>query len=93
MALDARKDALHFEGYQISDLRTMEPGAITKFDFDRSYTHHVKLVCENEIVVLYVDGLKAHGSRITHSTNGAHIGLFVDGGNATFSNITMKVPA
>ena len=92
MALDARKDALHFEGYQISDLRTMEPGAITKFDFDRSYTHHVKLVCENEIVVLYVDGLKAHGSRITHSTNGAHIGLFVDGGNATFSNITMKLP-
>ena len=93
LCLDARKNALHFEGYQISDLRSMEPGAITKFDFDRSSIHHVKLVCENEIVVMYVDDLKVLGSRITHSTGGAHFGVFADGCNATFSNIKVSVPA
>ena len=93
LCLDGRRDQLHFEGYQITDLRTMEPGSITRFDFDRNSTHHVKLVCENEIVVLYIDDMKALGSRITHSTGGSHIGVFADGCNASFSNITMTLPA
>ena len=92
MALDGRRNVLRFEAYPIESLRAMEPGSITRFDFNRSNTHHLTLVCENEIVVLYVDGLKALGSRITLSTNGAHIGIFVDGGNATFSNIEMRLP-
>ena len=50
------------------------------------------LVCENEIVVLYVDGVKALSSRITHSVDGAHIALFADGCGASFSNIIIKVP-
>ena len=52
----------------------------------------MKLICENEIVVMYVDNLKALSTRITHSVNGAHIGVFADGCSASFSNITMKVP-
>ena len=93
LCLDARKDVLHFEGYDITQLRDMEPGAITRFDFDKSSTHHVKLVCENEIVVMYVDDIKALGSRITHSTGGAHFGVFADGCDAEFSNIKVSVPA
>lgn len=92
LCLDARKDQLHFEGYDLTQLRDTEPGAITRFDFNKSSTHHVKLVCENDIVVLYIDDLKALGSRISHSTNGAHIGVFADGSNATFSNIRMTLP-
>ena len=92
LCLDARKDQLHFEGYDLTQLRDSEPGAITRFDFNKSSTHHVKLVCENDIVVLYIDDLKALGSRISHSTNGAHIGVFADGSNATFSNIRMTLP-
>jgi beta-fructofuranosidase len=91
LCLDASRNVLHYEGYRIEDLATMEPGAITRFDFSKSDTHHVKLVCENEIVVMYVDDVKCLGSRITLSTGGAHIGVFADGCGATFSNITMKL--
>ena len=52
----------------------------------------MKLVCENEIVVLYVDDTKALSSRIGHSIGGAHIGVFADGCSASFDNITMRLP-
>ena len=92
LCLDGRQNLLHYEGYEIADLRTYEPSAITKFDFSLSDTHHVKLVCENEIVVMYVDDYKALSSRITHSIDGAHIGVFADGCSASFENISMKIP-
>ena len=92
LCLDAREDLLHYEGYEIEELRRYEPAAITKFDFSKSETHHVKLVCENEIVILYIDDAKALSSRITHSIDGAHIGVFADGCSATFSNISIKIP-
>ena len=53
----------------------------------------MKLVCENEIVIMYVDDVKALSSRITHSIDGAHIGVFADGCSAEFSNISMKIPS
>ena len=92
LCLDAWENLLHYEGYEITELSQYEPAAITKFDFSRSDTHHVKLVCENEIVVLYIDDAKALSSRITHSTDGAHIGVFADGCSASFSNISIKIP-
>ena len=107
LCLDAKQNLLHYEGYEItdldtmepqaltkfdfSDLDTMEPQALTKFDFSKGGVHHVKLVCENEIVVLYVDDIKALSSRITHSIDGAHIGVFSNGCGASFENITMKL--
>ena len=92
LCLDARWDLLHYEGYELTEIDQMDPMAITKFDFTRSDTHHVKLVCENEIVVLYIDDAKALSSRITHSINGAHIGVFADGCGAEFNNISIKIP-
>ena len=91
LCLDAKQNLLHYEGYEIADLDTMEPQALTKFDFSQGGVHHVKLVCENEIVVLYVDDIKALSSRITHSIDGAHIGVFSNGCGASFENITMKL--
>ena len=92
LCLDARENLLHYEGYEIEDIRRFDPMAVTKFDFTRSDTHHVKLVCENEIVVMYVDDVKALSSRIMHSVDGAHIGVFSDGCSASFSNISIKIP-
>ena len=92
LCLDDFENLLHYEGYEIDELDRLDPAALTKFDFTRNDTHHVKLVCENEIVVLYVDDIKALSSRITHSIDGAHIGVFADGCSASFSNITMKLP-
>ncbi len=91
LCLDARQNVLHYEGYEIQEIRSFDPSAITKFDFTKTGTHHVKLVCENEIVILYVDNVKALSSRITHSINGAHIGVFADGCGASFTNISMKI--
>ena len=93
LCLDAERKLLHYEGYEIEELDVYEPMAFTHFDFSKSDTHHVKLVCENEIVVLYIDDCKALTSRITHSINGAHIGVFAKDCGATFSNISMKIPA
>lgn len=93
LCLDAGRNLLHYEGYEITELADYEPAAYTRFDFSGGGTHHVTLVCENEIVILYVDDVKALSSRIGHSINGAHIGVFSDGCGAAFSNITMKTPA
>ena len=92
LCLDAKWNLLHYEGYEIEELSQYDAAAITKFDFTKADTHHVKLVCENEIVVLYIDDVKALSSRITHSIDGAHIGVFADGCGASFSNISMKIP-
>ena len=92
LCLDAKRNLLHYEGYEITELSQYEPMAVTRFDFSKSQVHHLTLVCENEIVVLYVDDEKALSSRIGHSTNGAHIGVFSEGCDAIFSNITMKIP-
>ena len=70
----------------------MDPQVYTTFDFSSAETHHVTLVCENEIVVTYIDDTKALSTRISHSTGGAHICVFADGCGAEFSNITMRVP-
>ena len=93
LCLDADLNKLHYEGTAIEDLAVMDPTVYTKFDFSSSETHHVTLVCEDEIVVTYIDDTKALSTRISHSTGGAHIGVFADGCGAEFSNITMRVPA
>ena len=93
LCLDAKRGMLHYEGYYPSEISRFEPMALTRFDFTDAEVHHVTLVCENEIVVLYVDDEKALSSRIGHSTDGAHIGVFAEGCGAAFSGITMRVPA
>ena len=92
LCLDAGRNLLHYEGYALTELSDYEPMAITRFDFSENRAHHVTLVCENEIVVLYIDDQKALSSRIGHSTNGANIGVFASDCDAVFSNITMKIP-
>lgn len=90
LCLNAEENLLHYEGTYVQDLAKFPADAYTRFDFEPGTVHHVKLVCENEIVVLYVDDTKALSSRILHSVDGAHIGVFSDGCNAEFSNITWK---
>ena len=92
LCLDARRNLLHYEGLKTTELSKYEPEAVTRLDFSDRESHHVTLVCENEIVVMYVDGEKALSSRISHSISGAHIGVFADGCDAAFSNITVKTP-
>ena len=90
--LDMSRGNIHYEGYEILDLENYDPTAFTRFNFTKSDTHHIKLVCENEIVVFYIDGVKSLSCRIAHSTQGAHIGVFAENASADFQKISMKIP-
>ena len=92
LCLDAKQGLLHYEGLYLDQISKFDPAAFTRFDFSAKEKHHVTLVCENEIVVLYIDDLKALSLRVTHSIGGAHIGVFADGCGASFENITVKTP-
>ena len=92
LCLDAGRNLIHYEGYEIQDLADFDPMAITRFTFEPGAVHHVTLVCENEIVVLYIDDQKALSSRISHSTDGAHLCVFSDGCGASFSEIRIRLP-
>ncbi len=92
LCLNPAENMIHYEGTEIQDLSKYGPEAFTRFNFSNNPVHHVKLICENEIVVLYIDGEKALSSRIKHSIDGAHIALFSYGSDAEFTNLTMKTP-
>lgn len=92
ICLDGRRNLLHYEGYAIDELNYYDPAAINKFDFSRTPTHHVKLVCENEIMVLYIDDMKCLSMRAQDSINGAHLALYSYGCDAAFTNIHMYIP-
>ena len=92
LCLDGEKGIYHYEGNPIEDLAMFEPQVFTHLDFGDGATHHVTMVCENEIVITYIDDVKALSTRIARSTNGAHICVFADGCSAEFSNITMRLP-
>lgn len=90
--LDAGKNLLHYEGTDVTELDKYPAEAYTFFDFSKKDVHHVKLICENEIVVLYIDDEKALSSRVFHSINGAHIGLFAQKDGAQFKDISISIP-
>ena len=90
LCLDGARGQLHYEGNEIEMLTRFAPQAVTQFDFSSGGPWHIKLVCEYEIVVLYINDQKALSSRITHSTGGAHIGLFALDGDAVFENMIIK---
>ena len=90
LCLDAGRNLLHYEGYELAELDDYPPMAVTRFDFSKSPVHHVTLVCENEIVVMYIDDEKALSSRIGHSIDGAHIGVFAENCDATFSGTRQR---
>ena len=92
LCLDTERDMLHYEGTVIEEIDKWDPVALTDFDFEDGAVYHLKLVCENEIVVLYIDDTKALSSRIHHSIDGAHMGVFSDDCGAEFTNITMHLP-
>lgn len=93
LCLDAATNSVHYEGTELEDLSIYGPEGYVYFDFSKTDTHHVQLVCENEVVVLYIDNTVALSSRINRSIDGAHIALFTDGCDGSFRNISAFVPA
>lgn len=92
LCLDANRYQVHYEGIPVDKVDSWDTVSYTRFDFSKSDTHHVKLVCENEIVIVYIDNVKALSTRMYESVKGGHIGLFANGTDAVFTNVTMKIP-
>lgn len=92
LCLDAEKNQVHYEGIPVDKIDLWDSVSYTRFDFSKQDTHHVKLVCENEIVIAYIDDTKALSTRMFESIGGGHIGIFAAGTDAQFENITMMVP-
>lgn len=93
LVLDAKNDSVHYEGCVLSRIPYVEPVIETSFGFEPDKEYHVKLVMENEIVVLYIDDAKALSNRIYKSVDGAHWGIFANGTEAKFRDVVVKKPA
>ncbi|HBA47425.1 MAG TPA: hypothetical protein DCZ91_06435 [Lachnospiraceae bacterium] len=93
LVLDAKNNSIHYEGCVLSRIPYVEPVISTDFIFEPDKEYHVKLVMENEIVVLYIDETKALSNRIYKSVDGAHWGIFANDTDAVFSDIVVRSPA
>ena len=92
LVLDARNQSIHYEGCVLSRIAYVEPLIRTDFAFEPGREYHVKLVMENEIVILYIDDTKALSNRIYKSVDGAHWGIFANNMECTFSDIIVRSP-
>jgi len=92
LVLDAKNQSIHYEGCVLSRIAYVEPVISTDFAFEPGREYHVKLVMENEIVVLYIDDTKALSNRIYRSVDGAHWGIFANNTESAFSNIIVRSP-
>ena len=93
LALDTVHGCLRYEGAALTDLASTDPMVYTTFDFQPGVTHHLKIVAENEILILYIDDQKALSSRVYNSIDGAHLCIFASGMDAVFENLSLSVPA
>lgn len=92
LVLDAKRNCIHYEGCILSRIPYVVPGISTDFAFELGKEYNVKLVVENEIVVLYINDEKALSNRIYKSIDGANIALFTNGTTCTFTDVIKRVP-
>lgn len=93
LVLDAKNQSVHYEGCVLSRIAYVEPMITTSFAFEPDKEYNVKLVMENEIVILYIDDTKALSNRIYKSVDGAHWGIFSSNTESTFRDIVVKKPS
>ncbi|HWT73442.1 MAG TPA: glycoside hydrolase family 32 protein [Mobilitalea sp.] len=89
--LDTKKDLLRYDSSTLARMRYADPSVYSTFHFDEGVTYDVKLVVENEIIVLYMNDTKVLSNRI-YRARGNDWGLFNVGGKTTFSDIKIYVP-
>lgn len=92
LVLDAKNQCIHYEGSVLERMPYVDPLITTDFHFETGKEYRVRLVAENEIMVLYVDDTKALSTRIYKSVDGAHIGFFTNNAEVTISDISMTTP-
>lgn len=58
-----------YDGYQLGGLFETDIRNMQKFDFKAGETYNVKLVVEDEIIIVYVDDMKVLSNRIYNAIN------------------------
>lgn len=92
LALDSKNQVIRFDGSALERMKNLNSANTTDFTFEPDKEYHVKLILENEIVILYLDDTKALSNRIYKSVDGANWGIFAVNSEATFRNISIKTP-
>lgn len=89
--LDIKNDLLRYDKCILERMRYADPITYTAFDFDTNVTYDLKLVVENEIIVLYMNETKVLSNRIYRARNNEW-GIFGIGGKTVFSDIQIFTP-
>ncbi|HHX61313.1 MAG TPA: DUF4975 domain-containing protein [Epulopiscium sp.] len=89
--LDPNKNLLRYDSSILSRMRYAEPVVYSSFEFEEGREYDVKIVVENEIIVLYMDDTKVLSNRI-YKARGNDWGLFSIGGDATLEDIQLLIP-
>lgn len=92
VVVDAKYDALHYEGSVLARMAYVDPLVKTDYRLDPGKTYHLKLVMENEIATLYVDDAKVLCIRVYKAIDGGDIGIFAVNTDAEFTNMTLRIP-
>ena len=70
----------------------VDPLVKTDFDLEPGKTYHLKLVMENEIATLYINDAKVLCVRVYKAMDGGDIGIYAVNTEATFTNMTLRIP-
>lgn len=92
LALDAARDCLRYEGTALAELAEREPANSTRLVLEPGRIYHIRLVAENEILLLYVEDTKVLSCRSFRSVDGARMGIFAAGTRASFANLRLSAP-
>lgn len=88
---DANKNLLRYDNCILTRMKYADPRVFTSFVFEPGRTYDMKVVAENEIIVVYMDGRKVLSNRIYKARQNGW-GLFEIGGKTVFSDIRMYLP-
>lgn len=92
VSMDFENGMLCYDGYLENFDTESEIRNQQRFGFETDREYKVKLVVEDEIVVLYMDDVKVLSNRI-YSAVGTKWGVYAQGGEVEFSDITVALPA
>lgn len=89
--LDLENNCIHYDRCSVREMQKSQPENTCPFPFREGETVDVKVVVENEVIVVYLDDKKALSNRI-YQSQGKGWGIFALQGKAVFSDIRIFVP-
>lgn len=89
--LDAGSGSIHYDKRAIADRNTSIANNEVPFVFEYDKPYEIKVVIENEVIVVYVGNQRAFSNRI-YAARDKEWGIFSIDGKAEFTDIQFKIP-